>query len=267
MWISRSSRHLGGRHACVPPAVARSEPRSHGCSVSHRALVFVVLWGALATSWSVQSAAAAPAAGIAQVTVPGEPSPLRSGGSATPYAVALPQGARCPGDTAHDGYHVFTYLVPRGESPAAVSFRTGVPSRWFGYIAAGAYYGAVNTAENTGEIVALPTEFTWSRLTPGDLFVHGASTATWEGGIACANVHGVVTNYWNTQVVFKASSVDAGGFTWYVDGTDGPVAQPSGGTNWGLPLGIALVGVALALGGIALTLRRRLAAQENRVEH
>ena len=89
-----------------------------------------------------------------------------------------------------DGYHVFSYLVPEGVSPGSVNFKTGHASKWFGYIAYGAYYGAVNTAESTGQIVALPSQFTWTRLTPKDLFPNGEKSATWEGGIACADTHG-----------------------------------------------------------------------------
>ena len=109
---------------------------------------------------------------------------------------------------------MYSYLVPEGVSPTDVSFKTGIPSKWFGYIADGAYFGAINTAEGTGQIVGLPTSFTWSRLTPTDLFAKGAHTATWEGGIACADTHGVVTDYWNSELVFTADSSDPGGFTW-----------------------------------------------------
>src|ERR1700689_4780417 len=136
---------------------------------------------------AVAGAATASTEGI---TPPGQVTPLNSGGSATPYAVGLPSGASCPGDTAHDGYHVFSYLVPQGVSPTAVSFKTGDPSKWFGYIANGSYFGAVNPAQDPGQAVSPPAEFVWPRLSPQDLFAHGQSSATWEGGIACADVHG-----------------------------------------------------------------------------
>ena len=118
-------------------------------------------------------AAADVPAGTAVITVAAELTPLNLGGSATPYGVLLPSGASCPGDTAHDGYLVYSYLVPAGVSPTAVSFKTGDPSKYYGYISQGSYYGAVNTAEDTGEIVGIPPEFTWSRLTPADLFPQG----------------------------------------------------------------------------------------------
>ena len=241
----------------APPASSRVglEFRGHLPIGAATALLILSMVGWLA----VPSAAAAATAGTAQITVPGSSTPLRSGGSETPYGVALPQGAGCPGDTAHKGYHVFSYLVPKDVSPTAVSFKTGVPSRWFGYIAEGAYYGAINTAENTGQIVELPSEFTWSRLTPHDLFDHGQATATWEGGIACANVEGVVTNYWNTEVVFRAAGADPGGFTWSM------VTPPPATGGWGVALGIALLLVALVLVGIAIGLRRHRTGERQHV--
>ena len=192
-------------------------------------------------------------AGAAEITVPGQLTPLHSGGSATPYGVALPQGARCPGDSAHKGYHVFSYLVPKAVSPGTVRF-TDLPQQGLGYFADGTYVGAINTAEYTGQIVGLPTEFTWSRLTPHLLFSSGETTATWEGGIACADSKGVITNYWNTQIVFTASKTDAGGFTWSVaKAVD--VSPPS--SHVGLWVGIALVVVALVLSGFVIVFRRR----------
>jgi hypothetical protein len=186
------------------------------------------------------------------ITQPGQVTPLNSGGSATPYAVLLPSGASCPGDTAHDGYHVFSYLVPQGASPTAVSFKTGDPSKWFGYIANGAYFGAVNTAEDTGQIVSLPAEFVWTRLTPEDLFAHGDSTATWEGGIACANVHGEVTDYWNSQIVFTASTSDPGGFTWKV-----VQSAPSSSSSFSIVIAVVLVGLGVVFALLAVVLSRR----------
>lgn len=199
--------------------------------------------------------------GTAEIAQPGLLTPLKSGGSSTPYGVVLPQGASCPGDTAHKGYHVFSYLVPKGVAPTVVSFKTGVPSRWFGYIADGAYYGAINTAENTGEIVGLPTEFTWSRLTPQDLFRQGQEVATWEGGIACASIDGVVTNFWNSEIVFKADPTDPGGFTWSV-AMPKSLADPKHSAPW---VAIALILVALALSVIAIGLRHSRSGERQHV--
>jgi hypothetical protein len=215
----------------------------------------VVLLSAAVLLGLVSSSSVAGAAVTAStevITHPGQLTPLGSGGSATPYGVVLPSGASCPGDTAHDGYHVFSYLVPEGVSPTAVSFKTGDPSKWFGYIANGAYFGAVNTAEDTGQIVSLPDDFVWTRLTPQDLFAKGATSATWEGGIACADIHGNVTDYWNSQIVFTASSADRGGFTWRVVQAATPASS-----NVGLWVGVVLALLAIACAVVAVVLGRR----------
>jgi hypothetical protein len=198
--------------------------------------------------------AGAATAGNAEITRPGQATPLDSGGSATSFGVALPAGASCPGDTAHQGYHVYSYLVPEGISPTAVSFKTGLPSKGYGYFAYGAYYGAINTAEGTGQITSLPAQFTLSRLSVlprTDLFPHGAKRTTWESGIACADTHGVVTNYWNAGIVLTASASDSGGFTWKV------IAPPPAPNNVGLWVGVGLVVVAVGLGITAFALSRR----------
>lgn len=191
------------------------------------------------------------------ITRPGQLTALTSGGSATAYGVSLPAGASCPGDSAHQGYHVFSYLVPVGVSPTVVSFKTGVPSRYFGYIADGSYFGAVNTAQQTGQILGLPPRFTWSRLTPQDLFTTGSTSAVWEGGIACADTHGTVTSYWNSAVRFSVSSSDPGGFTWTVmHNPTPPVSTASRTPLWGIGL-LGLAAVSAAVFVLSRRSRRR----------
>jgi len=199
--------------------------------------------------------AAATDAGSAEITLPGQAVALRSGGSATPFGLVLPAGARCPGDTAHKGYHVFTYLVPAATAPATVRF-TSIPLEGLGIFTHGVYVGALNTAEYTGQIVDLPATLSWSRLTPARLFRGSEAGAVWNGGIACVDSHGVVATYWNARVAFRASHTDPGGFTWVVTGADH--APPPGG-NGVLELAIVLLVVAAALGVVALGLGRRSA--------
>ena len=54
---------------------------------------------------------------------PRPPASCGSGGSSTPFTVVLPANASCSGDTAHDGYHVYSYLVPRGTDLVAGDLR------------------------------------------------------------------------------------------------------------------------------------------------
>lgn len=236
--LSLPAGHAGGA----------GRPRRAGAVVRRAVTALAVATVAVLTSSVVAQAATA---GTATIIEPGLQVALNSGGSRTLYGVELPNGASCPGDTEHQGYHVFSYLVPQGVSPTAVSFKTGVPNKWFGYIDDGSYFGAVNTAIGTGQIQPLPEEFTWSRLTPHDLFRHGARAATWEGGIACADTTGTVTNYWNSEIVFTASSSDPGGFTWRV------IHQPPVPGDPFVVVGVVLLGVAAVATVTAVVLARR----------
>jgi hypothetical protein len=247
-----------GRRVEATPAPRRAVTPRSSAALTVLATLAGLLPVALAVCLVVTpGTAGAATAGVAQITQPGQTTPLDGGGSATPYAVALPGGASCPGDTAHDGYHVYSYLVPKGVSPTAVSFKTGDPNKWYGYIDYGDFFAAANTAEDTGQIMALPHEFSWSRYSSymGDLFPHGVTTATWEGGIACANTHGVVTNYWNSEIVFTKSSSDPGGFTWKVKAA--PPAAAASSSDLALWLGVALVVLAVVFASLAVVLSRR----------
>jgi hypothetical protein len=187
----------------------------------------------------------------AVITVPGTDTPSHGGASTTPFSVSIPASAACPGDTEHDGYHVFTYLVPKGVSPTSVSFRTGQPSRYLGFFSYGSYVGAINTAVSTGQVVSLPPSFSWTRLPADELFAGGVRSATWEGGIACANVHGAVTTTWNAEFVFTASTTDPHGFTWRVHQS----ATVPGRTT--LSVGVILIILAVVFGLVAVVLSWR----------
>jgi hypothetical protein len=221
---------------------------------SHRraALALLVLTAAL-VSLAVPSTAWAVTAGSASIVQPGSLNTLDSGGAQTSYGVALPPSASCPGDTAHQGYHVYSYLVPAGHTPTEVNFKHGIPNRWYGFFSYGAYYGAADTAEGTGQVMSLPP-FSWTRYStyPDLIFPDGKSRTTWEGGIACTTTDGVVTNYWNAQIVFTKSATTPGGFTWKV------IANPPVPSShlW-LTVGIVLVVVAVVFAVVAIVLGRR----------
>ena len=95
----------------------------------------------------------------------------------------------------------------------------------------------------SGQVSELPSQFTWTRLTPKDLFPDGQTSATWEGGIACANTHGVVTDYWNSQIVFTASASDPTRL--HLAGR-GP-AEPWRPSHKWLWLGVALIVLSILL--------------------
>ena len=155
--------------------------------------------------------------GVATITNPNNGNPLSSGGSETDFTVVLPAQSACSGDTASDGYHVYSYLLQQGTSVTSDNFSTGSPSEGLGLIDSDGYYGPANTAPTSGEVIDIPTDFEWAYLknigeTASEL--GGGSGAVWEAGIACANSSGTVTDYWNTQVTFTANGGDPNGFVW-----------------------------------------------------
>ena len=170
-------------------------------------------------------ATAATLNGVATIAVAADPSQaLSSGGSTTLFTVALPPNAACSGDTASDGYHVYSYLVEEGTDLSTVKF-VGSPSTGFGFVnTLGVYYGAANTAVTTGQIVSIPADFEWGPLVSIDkvplasLLYTGGTTGAWEAGIACANTDGALSDNWNTPITFTASSGDPNGFTWSATG-------------------------------------------------
>ena len=189
----------------------------------------LVLLGTFAglTMAGVTPAGASTLDGVATIANPNGDAPLASGGSTTDFTVTLPANASCDGDTVSNGYHVYSYLVPQGTDPTWDTFKTGLPSRDYGFLTdTGLYYGKANTAPTTGQIIGIPGTLQFAPLlsrgaTLDTLLYSGGNTSgLWEAGIACANSSGTVTDYWNTEVTFTADNTDPNGFVW--SDTPGP---------------------------------------------
>ncbi len=157
--------------------------------------------------------------GVATTAVPDGLSFLGSGGSDTQFALSLPSGAACSGDTAHDGYTVWSYLVQPSATIGVTTFSEAQgPSQGYGlFDSTGTYVGPLNTATNTGQITQVP-DFEWGPAVSGNsllsALLYSGTSGVWEGGLACTNSSGVVTDNWNVQFTFTADSSDPNGFTW-----------------------------------------------------
>jgi hypothetical protein len=162
--------------------------------------------------------------GTATITDPGSAQALASGGSAAVFTVALPAQAACSGDTQNGGYHVYSYLVPKGTNVGSLTF-VNSPSAGLGlFDVGGGYYGAANTAATTGQVISIPNNLTFGILVTNQITTASALTAgQWEAGLVCANTTGNPTDWWNTEVTFTANGADANGFTW--------AATPGGGVT------------------------------------
>jgi hypothetical protein len=186
--------------------------------------VFMATFAGL-TAAGVTPAGASTLDGTATIANPGNDKALTSGGSDTYFTLNLPAQAHCDGDSATEGYFVFSYLVKEGTNPAGVSFRTGVPGDGYGlFTPPHSYWGAVDTAAATktdpGQIIGIPNNLEFGPLVSALklpiktlLYASGNKTGVWEAGVACEK-NGGVTDYWNTEVTFTANSSDPNGFVW-----------------------------------------------------
>jgi hypothetical protein len=211
----------------------------------------------LSLGWALSSAAWAINRGPAIIATPDGASPLNAGGSATPFTVLLPRGTHCAHDTEHYGYHVWSYLVPKGTDPTSVHFVGLVPTPGFGFVGGGQLLAGVNTEANTGRIL-LPATLSFALWSATDLLRPQATTATLEGGLACIDSQSRMSAYWNVEFRFTANPSDPQGVTWVVTKplTRIPVARSP--RPWGKML--AAVGAVAVAAGLARALwpsRRR----------
>ncbi|HEY5251561.1 MAG TPA: fibronectin type III domain-containing protein [Acidimicrobiales bacterium] len=188
--------------------------------------------GAVGLSLATASAPASAATlgAHATITNPATSAALSSGGSQTTFTVVLPPQAACSGDTAANGYHVSSFLVPLATNITTVSFVGGSPSQGLGLVNENGYYGSANTAPTTGQVIDIPADFEWADLqnvgaTASSL--DNGSSAIWEAGLVCENASGTVTDYWSTYVTFTASGSDPNGFVWTASFLPGAPTAPS----------------------------------------
>jgi hypothetical protein len=194
---------------------------------------------------SIVGAAGGTSAGAAQITdsgngtTAGTGKPLGSGGSTTQWSIKLPDGAACSKDTQTNSYHVQGYLMLASAypDPGAVTYNNGPvqdaahdPAYPLFYQSGTLQYSDQATgsaaANGTAPVVNIPTTFDYSLFT---IDGHGSTgklpAGTYNVGIACtlpptgAGQAAVVDKFWNTQVIFAASSSDPAGETWTAPGS------------------------------------------------
>jgi hypothetical protein len=161
--------------------------------------------------------AAGTSSGAAVPTDPTQNTPLTSGGSSTTWTLNLPAQASCSGDTASQGFHVYSYVVPSGVDPSTLTFNPASgPSQGFPLVdVSGSAYLANNTAAVTGQVIQIPN-FNWNLFATTDQ--GGTKLALPPGdynvGLACADTNGQGDRFWNVVLTFAASGSDPNGETW-----------------------------------------------------
>jgi hypothetical protein len=169
--------------------------------------------------------------------------------------VQVPSSAKCPGDTEHHGYLVFSYVAKVSTDPSVIRYVDSYPDTGLDLVD---IYGQPYITQATGADTAsvnIKDIFDWSRYDNQPTYI--SPGATYNVGIACVLGRDPV-RYWNTQFTFAASSSDPGGFTWTV-----AQASPSSRSHSLNPVTAAIIAaavVAAAWIAVKAVLRRRRAS-------
>ena len=224
-----------------------------------RAVAVALVAAVLFPTWRPPIAQAAALTGPGSaVVVTGEGSSAHrnSGGSATPFSVALPHGATCPGDSADGGYRVQSFIVPATIDPATLIYTSIFPQGYHLYSLFDTYtrsFAQEQTAKadvkgGPGQIVNIPT-FDFKVIPPGSL-----QSGRYHIGIACTLLTKTV-RYWSVDIILTQSRADQpAGFTWRVAD---PPPEKHLSLLGGISIGVVIV--AVVLGAVLVLRRRRLA--------
>jgi hypothetical protein len=201
--------------------------------------LLVALGAALGTMGAASAATLAGSITLVKGVNPGAGSPVSSGGSALQFALQLPSGAACTGDTSTDGYRVQTFIVSSNVTVSALTFDAGGPTPSstgatvrLPLFNLGTPYIDGNTAVGSGAITGLP---------PFDFSVFGSSgptvlpNGTYTLGVACTKgVAGPtqLDKYWTTQITVTATPSDTpSGLTWSSGSVTPPTSPPAAPTT------------------------------------
>jgi hypothetical protein len=180
--------------------------------------------------------------------------------SNTEFVVALPPQAACSGDNSAgfviDSFVVDNSVVP---NPGTLTFPAGTPSQGTVLIEdpsiGSTVYSAILPVPTSGQVPSPVPPFNWDNFAGN--FGSSASSGlplypgTFNVGIMCAQGgNGTPDKWWNSQIIFAASTSDPNGFTWSVVNTSPPPTPEA-------PLAIALPLSALGVAGASVFVLRR----------
>ncbi len=194
----------------------------------------LAIFGSAAFSASSPTAETAPAV-ISKATGTGS---LSSGGSTTPWTIDLPANSHCSGDTHTGGFLVYSYMT--AADPATLSFSvanaSGGPSSgyslWETLNEGQNVYAAIATSITTGFIPQTPSlDYSLFSVSGTGGTTFALPLGAYNVGIACAQRSGALDQFWNTQVVFTASSSDPAGEVWAVAGSTTTTTTVAGTTT------------------------------------
>ena len=180
-------------------------------------------------------------------------SPLRNGGSSTPFRVQLPPAASCPGDSMHDEWRVQSFIVPTDADVTTLNYSVigpDGPSQYALFDLGTRPYTNQLTMANGGDgvqgLISGVPMMSYGVLSPGML-----PAGRYRIGISCT-LFGETGRYWDTEIVLENAPDDTPAqFVWRLP--DAPTYEPSdsdgGGMGRWIGLGLLLIGVGL-IGGV-----------------
>lgn len=231
-----------------------------------RAVRIAVVAGLLGAAPTVAGAAPVPPSSVgpavrggdlALVSATSSDHVIRDGVSATIFGLRLPDGATCPGDSAHDQWRIQSFVVPAGVDPGQLTYDEIKPvgdGRWALYDVDTNPYVHVLLEPNAaagspGRIAAVPP-LSFAVFPPGTL-----APGPYRVGLACTYFRQTAT-FWDTEVVLTADPADQPGqLTWTVPSAPTESGRPGSSRRW-LFGGIA----AAALTTLAVVVARQRAA-------
>src|SRR5262245_14916437 len=97
--------------------------RRRSGSIAARAIAIgMLLHATILVGLAPAASASGTHAGDAVPTDPSTNQPVRSGASSTNWTLNLPSGAACSGDSANQGYHVYSFIVPAATDVGTLTF-------------------------------------------------------------------------------------------------------------------------------------------------
>ena len=187
---------------------------------------------------------------------------FNGGGSDAKFAISLTPGARCPTDTRTPPYYeAWGFVLPAATDPATVAFVGQLIDlkKGFPLVEQGRPFQYPVQAQ-TAAIPDPGNAFSLDYFDASDLLKGGATSATWQIGVACVpvgSIAGVTAHYptvvWRVHIEVSAAKTDPHGFTWRALDRAKPGAGSGHGSLW---LALGLIGM-FVVGSVVFVAGRR----------
>jgi hypothetical protein len=182
---------------------------------------------------------------------------LSEGGSTTQFALKLPEGAACPGDSANDNWRIQSFIIPEADDPGTLTYQSTKPTgdgRWALYgLDTRSYINHLTAVSGPGEpgVIDEQPSFTFSLFPPGTL-----PDGVYRIGIACTQWNQTY-RFWDTRIEITNTADDQPAqlrWTALEVGSGSATSSSANGLVWLLLAALAVGGVVV---GLYLFTRRR----------